>query len=493
MVRYLQEETVYWNSSLYINFNCTEERIADDGKPYYVNFWRNLLKEIQADVFSDKARISYFIDSELTPEDIMSTSPDIPLLIQGILGVSVSGYESRLYRIEGDTKYLVSINRRKSEKQKALRMMNTPEDCIRLIQLIVAAQAEYKSWLAHALVTSLSQYWPSGHINNAFAWTWWGFEWLVQSLEKKNPAKKRLDYLVNDSSGNTPNLREQFKDDIKDKVDYYLSLKPLPIDEKITLEQMELELDYTRKRANDELLALTFIEKLENKIPFLQSVVDTFIGDFSRYGGTKDTLSLLEGIFHDIKPMIHDLIKPAYEARGSGFHTGDYRGLLSPPTYDRIDAIRQLNRFVRPLVAMVLTRHPPEYDTEERTESRNVSLVYHSVQKLTEESFDVCSKGFLEWNSWNDGTVVKEQVPISGIAMDKDMNFSFNPVIFPNPDTPPGSSVLSPLKAYDGRYTLRAGSVTARGNVLPGTISAERFETYYLEIHRKSDMAEDMV
>ncbi|GAG96426.1 unnamed protein product, partial [marine sediment metagenome] len=172
-------------------------------------------------------------------------------------------------------------------------------------------------------------------------------------------------------------------------------------------------------------------------------------------------------------------IRPAKVARDIGFHAGKYDGLLSVQSFEKIDAVRQLNRFVRPLLAIVLTKPPFEYD--KGTKSREVALIVYPEQKLTEVHFEVCSDGVLEWMTWKDGNVVSRQVQVSGIQMDKDMNISFDRVSLPPPEEL-RSSVLSPLKAYDGLHTLRLGNVTARGRALPGTIDATKLETFSLQL-----------
>ncbi|NHJ15218.1 MAG: hypothetical protein EAX95_16165, partial [Candidatus Thorarchaeota archaeon] len=351
-------------------------------------------EEVKVQPFKDKIVLSYGVDSGLPPKDILRLRMQVSQLVHGLFGSGFQSYDSELYVIQKETMKLVGFVKSRVPHLNGRPLLRMPRECVIFLIVILKAQLEYKSSLVDGLVAAMSQANMGGFVNTAFAWSWWGFEWLVQHLEKIRPKPRILDYIATDSHGQVRNLRKTFKNLIGNTV---IGFRDEILDDFMfagtSADEFAKEMGRIYEKVNASLLDISFMEKFENQIPFLQGVVNKVLSEIKDWQSATD----ISVLFENWLILKENLVGPAKIARDKGFHLGEYEGILEGERFEIYEGMHRFSGWVISLLACILTEPPYEYDPKCKIENRRFVLSPIPKTDMPIDCLSFPSEGVLEW------------------------------------------------------------------------------------------------
>ncbi len=405
--------------------------------------------------------VSYGIRTDLKYNEILKIRPQLSQIVHGIFGNGFQTFDSKLYEVQNHETKLVGFVRSRIPHLSGRPLLKNPLECVLLLSQILASQLQHKSLLADGLFAALSKANMGGFVNTAFAWAWWGFEWLIQHLEEKNPAPRKLGSAASGLNGSKRNLRKYFKKKIQATVREYEKeiTDDFELDNSQTI-RFNAEIKGIKEQINDKLLKPSFIEVYENQIPFLSSSVDLFLNIIR----TSPSENIVRELFKDWRRITEEIVKPAKAARDGGFHEGKYKGLLRAHDNDVFDTYSGMMKFVGwvcTLLSIILIRPPFDYDPKCKREQPRFELTTLGKGVIQDVIPIIPNEGSLEWTEYENGEVVRYSTPVSQVVLRDDWILELLPEKIPKPSS--ASCLIDMRKPRSADFTFIAEGVQIEG------------------------------
>ena len=420
-------------------------------------------KAIRVEPTKDTISVIYGLKSPFPIEKLLELRPQLSQLVQGIFGNGFQTYDTELYQVVDNGTKLVGFIKSRIQHLSGRPLLVNPSECVLLIFLILKSQLQHKSSLVDGLFAAMSKANMGGFVNTAFAWAWWGFEWLIQHLEKKNPAPRKLDIRLTGHNGKNPNLRKYFKKQIQTTVKEYEKeiMKKFELKDSQTI-RFNQEIKGIKQQINNTLLKPTFMEMYENQIPFLSNTINSFLS-FIKLSPLPELPSekIIRTLFKDWTMITEEIVKPAKVARDGGFHVGKYTGLLEGEKFDIYNGMMKFVGWVCTLLSIILTRSPHVYDPECKMDQRRFELASLPEGVIQDEKPNIPSEGVLEWTEYKNGEVVKHTTPVSQVLLRDNWTLEFLPEDIPKASST--SCLIDMRKPRSADLTFKAEGVQIKG------------------------------
>ncbi|MFW9887473.1 MAG: hypothetical protein ACFFER_04785 [Candidatus Thorarchaeota archaeon] len=445
MKKYLMRETVYFNEENHFEVPPRQFRG----------------KMIEVVPHNGKLVVSYGLSSQLYPNDILASRVQMSQIVHGLFGSGFQNYDTELHLIRKKALRLVGFVRSRLPHFNGKPLLKKPYECVLLLVAILRAQLGLKSSLSDGLIAAMSQANMGGFVNTGFAWAWWGFEWLIQHLERMNPLSKKLDYLATDPDGQVRNIRKYLKATIRDIMSDFKDrvLNRYEFTDSYA-DHFQRDMTMVYNQINKFLLEPSFIEKFDSQLPYLRSAMDSTLNEIQGW----PSYSNASNMFQDWLILKENLIGPAKTARDKGFHLGKYEGILEGEGFEIYEGMRKFVSWVVSLLAFLLARLPFEYDPDCKEGHQRFTLSPLPSPDMDIELLVFPERGTLEWTSHSNNEILVHSASVECASLSDDYLLEIVPEHLPKALEP--SSLIEGKQPRYAGVILQADNIEAKGQLM---------------------------